>query len=300
MTQLLDSDDTTALVADDELAGHELTRLAPAFLAIAALLALVAGLDVYAGSEHTKDFFAWGLSSPVSATLVGAGLIGVVPMLFAASHRVLWEEARIAVVPAGVLVLGMAGVSVLHREDLTLGGGTIIALALAWGWLLAMIGLTIFAGVVLLAQLSEPGLPLARTSPLPRLVLPAIAVEASALFGLGLGLLGNPGFWGGLLPWQVSVLDARALGVWGLTLGWALLQALAEDDLHRVQPGLVGILGIGVLGLAGLAWHRAEIDWATWGAASCVALLAGLVATGVIGLTLLRLSRTSGEGSSRA
>ncbi|WP_156971269.1 hypothetical protein [Knoellia sinensis] len=202
--------------------------------------------------------------------------------------RTLWEELRIAVIPAGFLVSSMLVVSLLHLDELALRGGGVIAFVLSWGWLLAMLGLTLFVGLVLVTQFREPGFPLTSHAPMPKVVIPLIALEGSAFFGLGLGLLIRPDFWGGLVPWEVSTIDARALGAWCLTLGAALLQALVDADLDRLKPGLIALTGIGALCLIGVAWHRAEIEWATWTAPIAVGLLVALLATGVIGSFLLR------------
>ncbi|KGN36183.1 hypothetical protein [Knoellia subterranea] len=188
---------------------------------------------------------------------------------------------------------GMLGVSLVHRGDLALGGGDVIAFAVAWGWLLAMLGLTLFVGLVLVTQLREPGFPLAEVAPLPKPVVPLIALEGSAFLGLGLGLIVRPDFWGELVPWSVSTIDSRALGVWCLTLGVALLQALVEADLDRVGPGLLALTSIGTLGLIGMAWHHSDIAWATWTAPIAVGLLVGLLATGVVGSVLLRRARAA-------
>ncbi|MGE9808738.1 hypothetical protein [Janibacter sp. G1551] len=266
--------------------GRDATPLISPLLVGIALLAIVAGLVAFAGSTRSATYFAWPFTSQVSSALMGAGLLGVVPMMFSAAVRPHWEGVRIAVLPAGVLVATMAVLAVVHRGDLALDGGPVVAVVLAWGWLLAMVALTVAILVVLVAQSREPGFPLARTAPLPRWALPLVAVLGSAFFGLGVGLLGGTTFWAAVIPWETSTLDARALGAWALTLGVALLQALAEDDLERVRPGLYAIVLMGFLGLVGLVWHAGEIDWATWGAASIVALLAGLLTTGLVGLAL--------------
>lgn len=278
-------------VVEPDLAGRETATLVSLMLAVLGGLAAIVGFVLFVGMAHTDQLFAWEVTSPVTAALLGAGFLGAVPMMFHASIRRLWEEARIGLIPAGVLVATMLGVTVLHFGELRIGGGPIIALVLSIGWVVAMAGLTLGVVFGLLQQANEPGLPLARNVPIPRAVAPLVALQGAAHLGLGFGLLVEPTFWSNLVPWELSTLDARALGAWCLTLGIALLQAQAEDDLHRVRPGLIGVLAIGAVGLLGLGLTRGDIDWSGWPAICLVVLVGGLFATGAVGLFLARQRR---------
>ena len=274
--------------AEPELAGRETATLVSLMLVVLGGLAATVGFVLFVGMAHTDQLFAWEATSPVTAALLGAGFLGAAPMMFNASIRRLWEEARIGLVPAGVLVATMLGVTILHFGELRIGGGPIIALVLSIGWVLAMAGLTVGVIAALMQQANEPGLPLARNVPIPRAVAPLVALQGAAHLGLGFGLLVEPAFWSALVPWDLSTIDARALGAWCLTLGIALLQAQAEDDLHRVRPGLIGVLVIGTLGLVALAVRNGDVDWSGWPAICLVVLVGGLFLTGLIGLALAR------------
>ncbi len=276
---------------EPELAGRDTAPLVSLMLAVLGGLAAIVGFVLYVGMAHTDQLFVWEVASPLTAALLGAGFLGAVPMMFSASVRRLWEEARIGLIPAGVLVATLLGVTVLHVGETRVGGGPIIALVLSIGWVLAMAGLTAGAAFALMKQANEPGLPLARTVPIPRAVTPLIALQGAAHLGLGFGLLVEPTFWSDLIPWELSTFDARALGAWCLTLGVALLQAQAEDELHRVRPGLLGVLAIGALGLVALVVRHGDVDWSGWPAICLVVLVGGLFLTGVIGLVLARRSR---------
>lgn len=103
--------------------------------------------------------------------------------------------------------------------------------------------------------------------------------------------MAEPSFWVPLLPWEATVFDGRMVGAWALALDVALLGALAEDDLARVRGGLLGVAGIGLLALAGLA-AGPGIAWQGWSGALGAVLLGGLSATGVVGLLLERRARS--------
>jgi hypothetical protein len=276
----------TTDVHQEEFTGRALAPIVGTSLAATAVLALLAGLIAFGGSSVSGQVFAWGFASPVGAALFGAALLGAVPLLSAASGRDTWEQARIALLPATLLILGFTILTLSSLDDLAFSG-SIVSGFMAVAWLLAMIGLSVLMLVALVAQFREPAFPLARVAPLPRWTVPLVALVGSAYFGLGLGLLVQPSFWGEQLPFDVTTLDARALGVWALTIGGTLLGALAEDDLDRVAPGLIGITVIGVLALAAVAWRFGDVDW-TAGLVTLafVGLLAALPAIGLIGLAL--------------
>lgn len=274
--------------AESELAGRETATLVSLMLAVLGGLAAIVGFVLFVGMAHTDQLFVWEVTSPVTAALLGAGFLGAAPMMFNASIRRLWEQARIGAVPALVLVSAMLVVTVLHFDELAIGGGALIALVLSLGWVLAMPGLTLGLVAALLQQSREPGLPLARIQPMPRIVTPLVAIQGAAHLGLGIGLLVEPTFWSAMVPWDLSVLDARALGVWCLTLGFAFLQALVEDDMQRLRPGLFGLLAIGGLGLLAVALRAGDIDRSGWSPILMLALVGGLFVTGAVGLLIAR------------
>ncbi|WP_057294281.1 hypothetical protein [Nocardioides sp. Soil796] len=276
------------VMQENGLEGRETAPLVSLVLVVLGLLSAVVGLVLFAGSEQTGKSFAWEFASPVTAALIGAGFLGAVPMMLGAAMRDHWEEVRIAVLPALLLVSGLLVVTVMHLGETRVGGGPVIAYVLSLGWLAAMAALPFAILAALAAQSREPALPMERRFPIPRWALPAIAVEGASGLGLGLALLVEPGWWIPMLPWDLQVVDARALGVWGLVLGVALLQALVEDDLDRVRPGLAGVMMIGALGLAALAWHHGSITSQGWPTIAAVALVGGMFLTGLVGLVLHR------------
>lgn len=287
MTTLVDEDSDST-----ELTGRDTAPLVSILLAAMALLSFGIGAILVAGSSSTGTVFAWEFASPLTAALIGAGFLGAAPMMALSALRDAWEQARLAMLAGSLLVTTLFGVTVGHLGDTAAGGGEVLAYLMSLAWLLGLAALSVGSGVALIAQLREPALPSVRRFPLPRLVTPAVALIGSAGLGLGAALVVEPGWWAPILPWDLSTLDARAFGAWCLVLGVALMIALVEDDLDRLQPGLVGVLGIGVLALAVLGWHRDELGAAGWPLLSAFALPAALVGTGAIGLLLLSRART--------
>lgn len=284
----------STVVKQHAFTGRDVATIVALSLIGMGFLASVAGFAAFAGSGVSEQVFAWGFASPLGAALFGACLLGAVPLVASASIQPTWEQARIGFLPAVVLVLGLAAVSVSYRDELTFSGG-IVPVFMALAWLAFMVVLSAVLLVGLVAQLREPAFPLARTTPIPRWSVPLVALLGAAYFGLGLGLLIEPSFWGAQVPFEVSVLDARALGVWAMTIGATMLGALAEDDLDRAGPGLLGVTSIGLLAVVAVLWRHGDVDWSA-GIVTLlfVVLIAALPATGLIGLALRKRARAAG------
>lgn len=63
----------SAAVPSSSAAGIQRQRASMRWLLIvAALLAFIAGIQLYVLSEHTDRYFAWTISSPLTAAFIGA------------------------------------------------------------------------------------------------------------------------------------------------------------------------------------------------------------------------------------
>jgi hypothetical protein len=65
---------------------------------VSALLAVIAGIQLYLLTEHTAQYFAWTIKNPLSAAFLGAGYwTGVTLLLFSTAEHA-WSNIRIAIV----------------------------------------------------------------------------------------------------------------------------------------------------------------------------------------------------------
>ncbi|MFH8421395.1 hypothetical protein [Streptomyces sp. NPDC018038] len=273
-------------------------------LATGALLAVTSLFGYAAG--------AWVSPEALSPGLVGAAMAGVAPALLTLGRARAWEEARSLVLPTVIVLVGLFAVSVVNGRSLrAIEGGPLFLALFSLGWV-AVLGLLALGAVgCLLAQYRRPPTSAAGPAdgsagaaeptgvPLPGWSKPPLAVVGSGWLGIGAGLLVLPGFWGALVPWTVNRADAQGLGVWALALGVGVLAALAEDDLTRIRPALRAVPLIALAAAVVLAVHFRSVDWASGPGASLVALVAGLLTTGVSGLWLLsRADRREGAAPS--
>ncbi|MFF2779232.1 hypothetical protein ACFVU3_30590 [Streptomyces sp. NPDC058052] len=259
------------------------TVVAVVSLGVGSLLALAGAFGHAAG--------AWASPEPLSPALIGAAMVGVAPGLLTLSRADTWEEVRSLYLPLVVVMAGLLAVTLLNAGSLRVAaGGPLFLVLFSLGWIPVVAVLALASVGCLAAQYRKPagGPPRTPVAPVPGWSKPPLAVLGSGWLGIGAGLLFLPGFWSAFMPWTVNRADAQALGVWALSLGVGVLISLAEDDLARSRPAVRAVpLVAAACGLV-LAARAPAVDWASGGAVSLLALLAGLLVTGVTGQLLLR------------
>ncbi|MCX4744194.1 hypothetical protein OG455_01465 [Kitasatospora sp. NBC_01287] len=274
---------------EPESGGRELTPGVTMLATTVAVVSLLVGTLMAGVSLSGHVFGAWQSPGPVSQGLVGAAMLGVCPGLFSIGRAGLWEEVRTLVLPLAIVLVGLLAVTLLNGGRLqVVRGGPIILVFFSLGWVAVLGVLGLCAVGCLLWQYLRPARPLpTRVAPLPAWSRPALAVLGSGWFGIGAGLLVDPGFWSALVPWQLDRPDAQALGVWGLALGVGVLGALAEDDLTRTRPALLALPGVAVAVAVVLTVRGSQVRWASAAGVSLITLVGGLLVAGLTGQWLL-------------
>ncbi|MEU9858380.1 hypothetical protein [Streptomyces sp. NPDC047974] len=244
---------------------------------------------------------AWASPEALSPGLVGAAMVGVAPALLTLGRADDWEEARSLYLPLVVVMTGLLAVTLLNLGALRVAtGGPLFLVLFSLGWVPVVALLALASAGCLAAQYRRPAgtAPTGRTGtavPMPAWSRPLLAVLGSGWLGIGAGLLFLPGFWSAFVPWTVNRADAQGLGVWALSLGVGVLASLAEDDLTRSRPALRAVPAVAVACGTVLAARAADVDWASGGAVSLLALLGGLLVTGATGQLLLRRAAAAGN-----
>ncbi|MFF0434391.1 hypothetical protein ACFYU9_19440 [Streptomyces sp. NPDC004327] len=270
--------------------GRELTAGIVMLSTAVALVSIAVGalLVVAAVAGHAAG--PWTSPSALSPGLLGAAMLGTAPALLTVGRAGTWEEVRTLVWPLAVVLVGLFTVSLVNGGELRVAtGGPILVVMFSLGWVATLALLALGAVVCLALQYRMPAPapgPAERTAPLPGWTKPPLALLGAGWFGIGAGLLAAPGFWGALVPWQVSRADAQGLGVWALALGVGVLGSLAEDDLARIRPALLAVPVVSLVVAVLLVVHGGDVDWSSGAALCLIGLVAGLFATGVSGQLL--------------
>ncbi|RSS56645.1 hypothetical protein [Streptomyces sp. WAC01280] len=282
------------------LDGRELSPAVVILSSVVGGISLTVGALLAVTSLTGHAAGAWVSPEALSPGLVGAAMAGVAPALFALGKARVWEEARTLVLPLVIVLVGLFAVSLLNGGSLqAVHGGPLFLALFSLGWV-ATLGLLALAAVVcLVAQYRRPAPPPGaerpRVAPLPGWSKPLLAVLGSGWFGIGAGLLAFPAFWGPLVPWTVNRADAQGLGVWALALGVGVLGSLVEDDLARIRPALTAVPTVALAAAVVLAVHARTVDWTSGPGISFLALVTGLLTTGVSGRLLLSKAGAAGE-----
>ncbi|MFD0149814.1 hypothetical protein ACWGQ4_05730 [Streptomyces sp. NPDC055721] len=282
------------------LDGRELSPAVVILSSVVGGISLTVGALLAVTSLTGHAAGAWVSPEALSPGLVGAAMAGVAPALFTLGKARVWEEARTLVLPLVIVLVGLFAVSLLNGGSLqAVHGGPLFLALFSLGWV-ATLGLLALAAVVcLVAQYRRPAPPSGaerpRVAPLPGWSKPLLAVLGSGWLGIGAGLLAFPAFWGPLVPWTVNRADAQGLGVWALALGVGVLGSLVEDDLARIRPALTAVPTVALAAAVVLAVHARAVDWTSGPGISLIALVAGLLATGVSGRLLLSKAGVAGE-----
>lgn len=239
---------------------------------VAALLAAIAGIQLYILTDHTGQFFAWTIQNPLSAAFLGAGYwTGVALLLFSTAEHA-WANIRIAIVAVCtfaplILVATLLNLGIFHFQVPDLNPRVA-----AWAWMIVYVSVPFLLAVVVLLQWRTPGGDPPRGTPLPALL--RFLLGANAIIGLLVGLLlflapllfPTPevllAFW----PWKLTAVTAQTIGVGFLSLGTASLQFLRENTWSRGRVGTVPYVLIGLLQLIAIARYPQYFLWQSPGA----------------------------------
>jgi hypothetical protein len=239
---------------------------------VSALLAAIAGIQLYILTDHTDQYFAWTIGNPLSATFLGAGYwTGVVLLLFATAERA-WANIRIAIVAVCTFAPLILVATLLHLDIFHFHVPDLSPLVAAWAWMSVYVIVPVLLAAVVFLQLRTPGGDPSKGAPLPAVLRFLLGVNA--LIGLLIGLLlflvpllsPNPDVLLGFWPWKLTALTAQTIGVGFLALGTSSFQFLRENTWSRGRVGTVSYLLIGLLQLIAIARYPQYFLWQSLGA----------------------------------
>jgi hypothetical protein len=233
---------------------------------LAALLAAIAGIQLYILTDYTDHFFAWTIKQPLSATFLGAGYwTGVALLLFSTFERA-WANIRVAIAAVSVFVPLILITTLLHLDRFHFGVTDANALVAAWAWMIVYVIVPFLLIAILFFQLRTPGGDPPREASLPLWLRLLLGVNAIIALPLGLLLLLAPPVLFPFWPWELTPLTARAIGVGFLSLCVASIQFIRENAWSRGRVGTTSYLLIGLLQLIAIARYSDTFFWTRPGA----------------------------------
>jgi hypothetical protein len=264
---------------------RETLRPMRVLLAVAAVLVLLAGIQLFGFSLRTKDFFAWTVANPLTAAFFGANFWGACVIEALGARERLWANARVAVWPVFVYTVAMVVVTLVYVDQFHLGPAFAVRTrVVAWGWLAIYVVVPVVMAVLLVAQLRVQGSDPPRMARPVAWLLGLIGVHAVLFLVLAVVLLVGPARGARWWPWALTPLTARATGAWLAGLGVAAVVALFERDYRRVRPAAWGYLVIAVLQSIALVRFPDRMHWSSPSAVIYVVVLATVAVAGIAGV----------------
>jgi hypothetical protein len=242
-----------------------------------AVLAGVAGIELFILTNHTDTFFAWTIDSAMTAAFLGACYLGAVPLVVLCARQPLWAHARLGVPGVFALLVVLLVVTLRHIDRFHMDAIT------GWQWLAVYSLLPVITVFVVRNQLRVAGGDPPRRFPIPDWVRAALWGQAVVMALAGAALLLFPGETSDLWPWPLTTLTARAIGGWLVTLAVATVHSTLENDWPRLHAPFVAYVALALLQFVALARYGSELAWDRPRAWIFVAFVAGVLAIGLYG-----------------
>lgn len=284
--------------ADTRPSTRPVRVVAPAtrrLLVVATVLVVLAGTSLYLAPEQTADWFAWTVTPPVTAVLLGAAYWASAVVEWMSARATAWADARIAVPSVFTFTVLTLAVTLVHLDRFHVGPGQAFRpQAIAWAWLTIYAVVPVLMAFVWWGQRRVPGIDPARRA-LPAVVRGACVAMTVVLGAQGLLMLVVPATVAMWWPWDLTDLTARAIGAWLVGLAVSAAGVARENDARRSRPVAWGALVLPALAGVGLARYSGDVDWSSAASWAVVAVLLGWA---MLGGALVVLGRIVGvEGS---
>jgi hypothetical protein len=201
------------------------TRFMRAFLVASGVFALLAGTLLALGAERTDERFAWTIASDLTTGFLNGMYWSATLLLLLAARESSWAAARYGAYSAVVFTSLLFVVMLAHFDQLHTDDSRFLVSAGAWGFLAsyAVLPAVGIAALVVQARSGHERSP--QVDPIRSWLRLVLAIQAGAAAVVGSALLVGGADAGGLWPWPLTPIGARAIGAWLVAL--AVISGLA-------------------------------------------------------------------------
>jgi hypothetical protein len=254
------------------------------FFRVAAVLAVIAGVELFIGAADTDRFFSWTIDPPLTAAFLGAAYWAAAVLLGWAAAQRDWAFARTAIPPVLTIAVLLLVATLAHLDKFHFDA------VFGWFWLVVYI---VVSPLLIYLLWRQPGDESPPGPPIGALARAVLALQALVMVGLGAALVIAPTDVASAWPWPLTPLTGRAIGAFLCGFGVAAAFALRENDLARLRGSAMSYAALGALEVLALAlhWDDADVGSAA-GVAYCVGV-ASVLAVGLYGATASSASSAS-------
>jgi hypothetical protein len=271
----------------------EPTRLGRPFrvwLVLELLFGVVGFAAVFLSPQDTATNFAWTITPPVSAAVLGAFYLATAVMLVGTAWAAGWEEVRAVVVAAGAVTGLLLLDTVLHWDVFAVGTPAFTI------WLVSyLLPPPALAGIFWWQQRRAVPIGAPGPAPLPRWFRRLCLVNGVGLTAVEAVLHAAPGLLVGHGPWALTALTVRTQSAWLIGLGLLLVVVALDGDRRRARFALLLPLVLGPAIAFQLVRFGDQVDAAN---PALLLLMADLLVLGAAAgwILLARLGRRSLAG----
>jgi hypothetical protein len=265
--------------AEDEAAPSRGLRW---FFGVSAVLAAIAGAELFIGASDTDRFFSWTIDPPLTAAFMGAAYWAAM-VLLAWARQQTWARARTALPPVFTIALLLLIATLIHLDRFhhDLFGRF---------WEAVYVIVVPLLAYLIWSQARRAGPVRRQIRPLPGWLRGALCLQALVMLALGAALFVAPVDASSLWPWELTPLTGRAVGAFLIGFGVAAGFAAAENDLVRLQGPALAYATLGALELLAVALHGGDLTASVPATAAYAAFFASVLAVGGYGTLAIRES----------
>jgi hypothetical protein len=246
---------------------------------LSALLALIAGLMLFAGASDTESWFAWTIEPSQTAAFLGATYWAVVVLFAWSAGRGSWDEVRLAALAETLAAVLLLAATVLHldkfHEDL-----------FGYFWIAVYAGAAPALVALLLLARGGPRshqLGAERGAGLPRGLRLLLALQALVFAAYGFALFLFPESADASWPWPLTPLTARAIAAFLLGFAVAAAVVVHEGAAERLRGAAWTYVALAALEILAAVIHTDDFDSGA-GLAAFLVFWVTIAAAGVWGL----------------
>jgi hypothetical protein len=246
------------------------------FFGVSAVLALVAGFQLFVGAGDTDRFFSWTIEPPLTAAFLGAAYWAACLLLAWAARQPDWPRARTALPPVVTIAVLLLLATVIHLDRFhhDLYGRF---------WVVVYVIVVPLLAYLIWAQPKGSGAGAEADRPLAGWLRAALGVQAVVLLVFGVLLYVAPVALHSIWPWPLTPLTGRAIGAFLCGFGVAAAFALNENALERLHGSALAWAALGGLELLAVATRAGDLTATGPATALYVAFFASVLAVGAYG-----------------
>lgn len=246
------------------------------FFGVAAVLAAIAGLELFVAASDTDRFFSWTIEPPLTAAFMGAAYWAAMVLLGWAARQRSWARARTALPAVFTIAVLLLIATAIHLDRFhhDLFGRF---------WELVYVIVVPLLAYLIWSQVRGAG-PVGRGDrPLPGWLRAVLGLQALVMLALGAALFVAPVGASSLWPWDLTPLTGRAVGAFLLGFGAAAAFAAADNDAGRLHGAALAYATLGALELVAAVVHGGDFTSPATGVAAYVVFCASVLALGLYG-----------------